>query len=78
VWKLIAGKGSIITSTTDEQGDLQELKIGEVVRLFQGERHRLIGTDSWGLVAEIWMHTDPMLPSDEDDIVRVQDDFSRK
>jgi hypothetical protein len=29
------------------------------------------------LVAEIWQHTDPENPSDEDDIVRVSDDFGR-
>ena len=50
----------------------------EVVSLQQGERHRLIGTQGWGVVAEIWMHTDPNHPSDEADIVRLQDDYSRK
>jgi hypothetical protein len=50
----------------------------EVVFLKQGERHRLIGTKGWGVVAEIWMHTDANQPSDEDDIVRLQDDYSRK
>jgi hypothetical protein len=50
----------------------------EVVSLQQGERHRLIGTKGWGVVAEIWMHTDPNHPSDEADIVRLQDDYSRK
>ncbi len=79
IWKLVAGTGGIITSDSDDQGDnVQLLEKGKTVRLFQGERHRLIGLDSWGLVTEIWMHTDALLPSDEDDIVRVQDDFSRK
>ena len=41
------------------------------------QRHRLIGLDGWGIVAEIWRHTDAENPSDEDDIVRVQDDFGR-
>ncbi len=78
VWKLVAGTGAIIKSDSDEEGAVQDLIKGEVVRLFQGERHRLIGKNTWGLVAEIWMHTDPKLASDEDDIVRVQDDFARK
>ena len=43
----------------------------------KGERHRLIGLEGWGIVAEIWQHTDPENPSDEDDIVRLQDDFGR-
>jgi hypothetical protein len=38
----------------------------------------LIGLDDWGIVAEIWQHTDESNPSDEDDIVRLQDDYSRK
>ena len=42
-----------------------------------GERHRLVGLENWGVVAEFWQHTDPDHPSDEDDIVRVQDDYKR-
>lgn len=78
IWKLVGGEGGIVTSPTDEEGDLQPLVLGEVVELEKGERHRLVGMDNWGVVAEIWMHTDPANPSNEDDIVRVQDDFQRK
>lgn len=78
LWKLIAGVGAIVRSETDEEAEQQPLVTGDVVRLVQGERHRLVGADGWGVVAEIWMHTDPAKPSDEDDIVRVQDDFQRK
>jgi mannose-6-phosphate isomerase len=51
--------------------------MGDIVQLKQGERHRLIGTSQWGIVAEIWQHTNAQHPSDEDDIVRLQDDFGR-
>ncbi|WP_111669429.1 cupin domain-containing protein [Algoriphagus litoralis] len=78
LWKLIAGSSSIARSSSDEQGPVSEMNLGEVVSLSKGERHRLIGTTSWGVVAEIWMHTDPENPSDEDDIVRLQDDYARK
>jgi mannose-6-phosphate isomerase-like protein (cupin superfamily) len=78
IWKLIGGEGGIITSSTDEEGPMQNLKVGEIIELAQGERHRLIGLGNWGVVAEIWMHTDTSHPSDEEDIVRVQDDFKRK
>ena len=78
IWKLVEGEGGLITSENDTEGDLQRMKKGDVQRLKQGERHRLIGLNNWGVVAEIWMHTDPSNPSDEEDIVRVQDDFSRK
>jgi mannose-6-phosphate isomerase-like protein (cupin superfamily) len=77
IWKLIGGVAGVITSDTDEEKEKTELKIGDVIQLKQGERHRLIGMDGWGVVAEIWRHTEKENPSDEDDIVRVQDDFGR-
>ena len=54
------------------------MELGKTVSLEQGERHRLVGLDSWGIVAEIWMHVDPEHPSNEEDIVRVEDDYARK
>ncbi len=77
IWKLIGGVAGVITSETDEEKDIKQLNIGDVIQLKQGERHRLIGLDGWGVVAEIWRHTDVENPSDENDIVRVQDDFGR-
>ena len=77
IWKLAAGTAGVITSETDEEGPLQKLQHGEVIRLRKGQRHRLVGLDGWGMIAEIWQHTDPAQASDEDDIVRVQDDFGR-
>ena len=50
---------------------------GDQIILKQGERHRLIGLDETSVVAEIWQHTVPNHPSDEDGIIRVQDDFVR-
>lgn len=77
IWKLAAGTAGVVTSKTDQQGSLQKLQPGEVIRLHKGLRHRLVGLDGWGMIAEIWQHTDKLNPSDEDDIVRVQDDFGR-
>ncbi len=77
IWKLIGGVAGVITSDTDEEKEITHLNIGDIIQLKQGERHRLIGLDGWGIVAEIWQHTDIENPSDEDDIVRVQDDFGR-
>lgn len=77
IWRVIGGKAGVVRSYTDEQGELDQLNIGSEVELKQGERHRLVGLDEWGVVAEIWKHTDPDHPSDEDDIVRVEDDFGR-
>lgn len=78
IWKLIKGEASIIRSETDVEGESKKLNNGELVSLKQGERHRLIGLQEWGIVAEIWMHTDPNHPSDEEDIVRINDEFGRK
>jgi len=77
LWKVIGGEAGVITSDSDKENDIQTKQPGDVIKLKQGERHRLIGLNNWGVIAEIWKHTDPNQPSDEDDIVRVQDDFGR-
>jgi mannose-6-phosphate isomerase len=77
IWKLIAGEAGVIKSDTDREGQVQKLKPGEIVKLNCGERHRLIGLQGWGVISEIWQHTDASNPSNEEDIVRVQDDFGR-
>ena len=77
IWKLVAGTAGVVTSETDNEGEVHKLAIGEIIRLKQGQRHRLVGLDGWGMIAEIWQHTDLNHPSDEDDIIRVQDDFGR-
>ena len=77
IWRLIKGSAGVCTSFTDVEGPLKTLSVGDSITLQQGERHRLIGLDTWGVVAEIWQHTDATQPSDEEDIVRVQDDFGR-
>ena len=77
IWKLVTGKAGVVVSDTDVEKDTRNLKIGDIINLKQGERHRLVGLDDWGIVAEIWRHTDSGNPSDEDDIVRIQDDFGR-
>ena len=77
IWIVEAGTVGVKTSDTDEEGKLQVLNPGEIIKLKQGERHRLIGLDGWGVVAEIWQHIDAENPSDEDDIYRLQDDFGR-
>ena len=78
IWKLIDGEAGIIRSFTDQESPLSTLLLNEVITLQQGERHRLVGLNKWGIVAEIWLHTNPNKPSDENDIVRIQDDFGRK
>jgi mannose-6-phosphate isomerase len=79
IWKVIAGTtvGVKISNTDEESKEVITLESGSFIQMDKGERHRLIGLDGWGIVAEIWQHTDPENPSDEEDIVRLQDDFGR-
>lgn len=77
IWRCIDGEVGVVTSDTDHETEKHILKPGDKIKLKQGERHRLIGMDGWGVIAEIWQHTDANNPSDEDDIVRLQDDFGR-
>ena len=77
IWKLIGGEAGVITSDDDHEKEEIILQQGDIVQLAQGQRHRLIGTGKWGIIAEIWQHTNSEQPSDEEDIVRVQDDFGR-
>ncbi len=76
-WKVIDGPVGIVISSDDTEREMTKYQNGDILVLQQGERHRLIGLDNWGVVAEFWQHTDYSNPSDEDDIVRVQDDYSR-
>ena len=77
IWRLISGKAGVLTSLNDTEGEKKELMEGEYIRLPQGQRHRLVGLDDWGVIAEIWQHTERDHPSDESDIIRLQDDFGR-
>jgi mannose-6-phosphate isomerase-like protein (cupin superfamily) len=77
IWRVVSGTLGVVKSNTDEETEVQSYQSGELITLRQGERHRLMGLAEWGVVAEIWQHTNPEHPSDEDDIVRVQDDFGR-
>lgn len=77
IWQVISGTVGVITSHTNHEGEIKKLLAGDRILLKQGERHRLIGLEDWGVVAEIWQHTVASNPSDELDIIRVQDDFGR-
>lgn len=70
--------GGYNKSLDDDPGDSVIARAGDVVQFETGERHRLNGLDTgYVVVAEIWQHTDPAAPSDEDDIIRLYDDYAR-
>ena len=77
IWRVFKGECGIIRSDTDMENQMKIYNEGDQIKLKQGERHRLIGLDEYCLVAEIWQHTDKNNSSNEEDIVRVQDDFGR-
>jgi mannose-6-phosphate isomerase len=77
LWRTVHGPVGFCRSLDDEQGEVRQLADGEIVQFAPSERHRLIGLEGWGIVAEIWQHTDPNLASDESDITRLSDDFGR-
>ncbi len=77
IWRIIEGPVGISRSLDDEETPMRNYDAGEVLRLGLGERHRLVGLQTWGVIAEIWQHTDAASPSDEHDIVRVSDDHER-
>lgn len=75
--RVIQGQAGVVSSNTDSENELEVLNVGATVTLLQGKRHRLVGLKDYAVVAEIWQHTDAENPSDENDIVRLQDDFGR-
>ena len=76
IWQVYNGTVGVVQSETDAENEMQTYSSGAQIKLNQGVRHRLVGLDDYGVVAEIWQHTDAV-PSDEEDIIRVQDDFGR-
>ena len=77
IWRILKNKVGIIRSTDDHENEMEIFKEDDIIHFQKEERHRLIGLSDFGIVAEIWIHTDTDNPSDEDDIVRLQDDYSR-
>jgi mannose-6-phosphate isomerase-like protein (cupin superfamily) len=76
IWQVYKGIVGVVQSDTDIENELKNYMPGDQIKLRQGERHRLVGLADYGVVAEIWQHTDKV-PSNEEDIIRVQDDYGR-
>ena len=77
IWRVYKGKVGVSRSMNDIQNPKIILKEKDQIKLKQGERHRLIGLDDYAVISEIWQHTDHKNPSNEDDIVRISDDYGR-
>jgi mannose-6-phosphate isomerase-like protein (cupin superfamily) len=72
-WTIIHGPVGIVLSNHQ-----QIYNPGEKITIPFHTQHRLIGLDQPGIVAEIWIHNDQQNPSDEDDIIRLEDEYQRK
>ena len=77
IWRVFKGKVGISRSFDDIEKPIKILNEKDQIKLKKGERHRLIGLDDFAVVSEIWQHTDLDHPSDENDIVRISDDYGR-
>ena len=78
LWRVFFGKVGVIKNNSNIQQKIILLNEGDQVKIKMKERHRLIGIDNFAIISEIWQHTDIEYPSNEDDIVRIQDDFGRE
>ena len=77
IWRVYKGSVGVSKSKNDNEQPMVILNEKDQIALKQGERHRLIGLDDFAVVSEIWQHTDPNNPSDENDIVRISDEYGR-
>ena len=78
IWRVYKNSVGIFRSMDNNQNEMEILNEGDVIKFQKKERHRLVGLSNFGVVAEIWIHTDLKNPSNEQDIVRLEDDYSRK
>lgn len=77
-WKFL-NEGAYHLSKNDNQGEKIIAQAGNEIQINTGERHRGVGhPEKYTLVAEIWQHTDPNQQSNEEDIVRLQDDYANR
>jgi len=77
IWRVYKGKVGVSRSMSDIQNPKIILNEKDQIILKKGERHRLIGLEDYAVISEIWQHTDPGNPSNENDIVRISDDYGR-
>ena len=77
IWKVFRNEVGVVRSMNDIENEIKVYKEGDLIQFENQERHRLIGLLKIGIVAEIWIHTDKNNPSNEEDIVRLKDDYFR-
>ena len=80
IWKILNPVGILLNGTDDipSQEQIEIKNQGEISKIPAKKRHRAMGLEnSFGLIAEIWEHLNSESPSNEKDVIRVQDDYGR-
>lgn len=78
LWQVLVGEVGVITSDSDEEGALSIKQSNELIELNPGKRHRLVGLKDWAVIAQIWHHVDAQNPSDDHDVIRLNEGFLDK
>ena len=77
IWKVIEDPVGIIRSLDDTER-IKNVPSRKKIVLYQRERNYLIGLYNCGVESEFGQHTHLIHPTDQEDIVRFQDDYARK
>jgi len=78
LWRVLEGPVVVVCGDAPEDLTDHEVRPGEIVRIPHHKLHRAAApATGWGVIAEFWEHTEPHNPSDEDDILRYEDDYDR-
>ncbi len=80
IWRVIAGPVLVALSNKRHQGLWVAYEAGQQLEIPPLTTHRLSAPEAgeWGIIAEVWQHTDSRDPSDEADITRIADDYDRQ
>jgi mannose-6-phosphate isomerase len=79
LWRVLEGPIVIVLGKSLDDLSDREVRPGEVLRIPCGYLHRLTApASSWGVVAEFWHHEDSKDASDEEDIIRYDDDYQER
>lgn len=77
VWSVLEGPVGIMLSPDNNERDMIIANKGDIICVDKEERHRIIGLSNYSIIAELWWHINILDPSEEGDIVRLQDDYKR-
>ena len=77
IWKIIKGECEITKSYTNHEEEKYLVNKGDQIIIEEKQRHRLTTFENYVVVAEIWIHTKELDPSDELDIIRLSDSYGR-